>query len=146
MKIFLSFLLVITLHVAYGQSTENKTALGKEDYLKKSKGQKTLARITVGTGLGVFTVGLVMYFSEYGKGLPGGTGFNEKTFKTGETLMYVGGGILLVSVPFHIAYKRNEKLAASLSINNRRIVCPPLANKAFSFVPSLCLSIGLVKH
>jgi hypothetical protein len=146
MKIFLSFLLLATLHLAYGQSTGNRTALGKEDYLKKSKVQKKLASITGGTGLGIFTIGLVIYFSQYGNGLSGGTGYNEKTSKTGETLMYVGGGLVLVSVPFKMAYKRNKKLAASLSFNNRRIVCPPLANKAFSFVPSLCLQIGLVKH
>jgi hypothetical protein len=146
MKILFSFLLLATLHVAYGQSTENKTIPGTEDYLRKSKRQKTLAWITAGTGLGVFTTGLIMYLSEYGNGLPGGTGYNEKTSKTGETLMYVGGGLVLVSVPFRIAYKRNKKLATSLSINNSRVVYPPLKDKAFSFVPSLCLRIGLAKH
>jgi len=146
MKIFLLFLLLITLHIGYGQSTENRTGPGKEDYLKKSKRQKTWGWIAAGTGVGLFTIGLVMYLSEYGDGLPGGTGYNEKTSNTGETLMFVGGGLVLVSIPFQIEYKRNKKLAASVSINNRRIVYPLLVDKTFSFAPSLCLRIGLVKH
>jgi hypothetical protein len=146
MKIIFSFLLIATLHAAYGQSTENKTMPGREDYLRKSKTQKTWAWITGGTGALVFTVGLIMYMSEFEDGLSGAPGYNEKSAKTGETLMYVGGGLVLVSIPFSIAYKKNAKLAVSLSIRNRPVLYPPLAGKSFAFAPSLCVRIDLAKH
>ncbi len=145
MKITFLFLLLATLHLANGQSILSKSTLEKECYLKKSKQQKTLFWIAGGTGVGLFTIGGIMYMSEFGKGLPGGTGYNEKKSKTGETLMYVGVGLALVSVPFRIAYKKNEKAAASLSLENRRVSYPKEVNIVSSSVPVLSLKINLGK-
>jgi hypothetical protein len=143
MRNIFTLFLIATIHCAYGQVTESKGTLKKENYLKKSKRQKTLYWIVGGTGLGLFALGSIMFMSEFGDGLSGSTGYNEKTFKTGETLMYVGGGLTLVTIPLRIGYKNNEKLAASLSLENGGIKHPTKdVSCSSAFFLSLNINLG----
>ena len=145
MKIILLFLLLIIFSCSYGQTKLAQNSLTKEDYLHMSKRQSTFYWITGGAAALFFTIGAIMYFSEYGNGLPGGTGYNEKVSKTGEALMYAGGGLTLVSISFRIASKRNKKIAASLSLKANPI--PSLQDQEIvaQFAPMQSLKITFIK-
>ncbi len=108
------------MQLCYGQSPDNKSNFSKNDYYKKSKNQKKIALVLGISGLAAFATGTVLYLSEFGNGLPGGTGYNDHVSRTGETLMYVGGGLVLACMPFDLASRRNKKIAASISFDNKR--------------------------
>jgi len=148
MKILLLLLLLATIHTAYGQSIKQKNILEKEDYLMKSEKQKKFSLAAGATGIGLMLIGLIIDVSEFGNGMDftGESRSDEKFAKFGETLMIVGSGVALASIPLRNAHKRNQKMAAALSINNKRVVHPPLANKAFPFAPTVSLKISLAQH
>ena len=49
--------------------------------------------------------------------------------------MYIGGRLVIVSVPFRIAYKKYKKIAASLSLQNRRVSYPKEGNLCILLFP-----------
>ena len=97
--IFLS-LLIFTLE-SFGQA-QTSPEISKEFYLKKSKSQKKIGWILLGTGLGIAAAGsAVLIGVEHGGeyGVEGGP------------LLAVGSGIALSSIPFFISSSSNRRKA-----------------------------------
>ncbi|HET9432783.1 MAG TPA: hypothetical protein VFO37_03455, partial [Chitinophagaceae bacterium] len=102
-------LLLIIFTSSFSQSTQDKLPAIENDYLKKSKNQKTAAWILVGVGSLSTLLGTVQVNPDYGEN-------NNSTF------LLVGGLVALgASVPLFIASAKNKKKAMSLTFKSENI-------------------------
>lgn len=120
-------LLIIFVTCVYGQErTSPAGPMTKQDYLKKSKSQKTAAFILLGAGAAC--VAIVA---------PG----NVSLDATGPILV-IGGVCVLSSIPLFIASSKNKKRAmnASAHLNFQRISNYPV--KSAGYVPAFSLKLN----
>ncbi|MEP6711099.1 MAG: hypothetical protein ABJA37_01725 [Ferruginibacter sp.] len=91
--------LLFTATVSFCQETKPSQALTKQEYLQKSKSQKTAAWILLGSGVALFAVAS-----------PGNASFST-------TAVLAVGGIVatLSSIPLFIAAGRNKRKAMNAS-------------------------------
>lgn len=93
----------------------------------------------------IFMIGSLMYMSEFGDGLlpSGDSGYDEKKVKTGEAFMIAGGVLLVASVPFNLAFRKNKKKAMTILLKGEQV--QQLQKNGFiaKSIPSLNLKIGL---
>ncbi|MBL0129819.1 MAG: hypothetical protein IPP43_00775 [Chitinophagaceae bacterium] len=113
----------------------------KQDYLQKSKHQKTAAWILMGGGATLLLTGIVIP-----KGALTHSGFLDDTYKNDgikDAFDLTGIVSMLGSIPFFIASSKNKKKAASLSFKNEPI--PKLQKNSFVYrtIPALTLKIYL---
>jgi hypothetical protein len=131
---------IISLFLAFAANTFSQvdtitshTSL-KLGYLKKSKTQKTVAWVLVGTGTTLMVVGL-----STGLHAANDVSFNEAA--TGGGLI-IGGAILdLGSTPLFIAGAKNKRKAMSVTINNDFV--PSLRQGAIAHIPMPTVSLVL---
>lgn len=126
------FSLLLTLSiVVFGQDPVFVPGTTKQDYLKKSKAQKTTAWVLLGTGTLSVLVGSIEVNPNYGE-------------STNRPYLVVGGLVLIgASIPCFIASGRNRKKAAALSLSNQLV---PQMNKGEMVnraAPSIHLRISL---
>lgn len=130
-KIFVLIMLLAVSATSFSQQTNPSPALTKQDYLQKSKQQKTTAVI-------LMVACPVLMLS------PALIGANSG-FSTVLSYSFTALGFLCLpaSIPFFIASHRNKKKAMSLSFKNEP--APQLQNNSFTnrSVPSLTLKISL---
>ena len=116
---------------ALSQQNNPAPVLTKQDYLKKSKKQKTAAWILAGVGTLSVILGTIEVNPDYGEN-------NNSSF-------FLVGGLVAIgaSVPLFIASARNKKKGMSLSFKNNTV--PRLRNNNLnnSSVPSISLRVGL---
>jgi hypothetical protein len=114
------------------QQTNLSPSVTKQDYLKKSKKQKTIAFVLAGGGSIAWLAGLGKYMNQEDN-IDGG----------GEAAMIIGGTVALVSIPFFIISSKNKKKAMRMSFKNQ--VIPQLQNSGFVHrtIPSINLKIDL---
>ena len=124
-------LLLIILNNSFSQSTQDNTTAIQNDYLKKSKNQKTAAWILVGVGSLSTLLGTIQVNPDYG-------GNNNSTF------LLVGGLVTLgASVPLFIASARNRKKAMSLTFKNETTQQIQNSGIVNQNIPSLNLKLNL---
>ena len=147
-KIIVFTLLLIVSATSFSQQTTPSPALTKQDYLKKSKGQKTAAWVLLGGGFACTVTGYVIVKNSLTSGdnffgISYNTGELDKDFVAGEIIFFTGAAAMLGSIPLFIASSRNKRKAMSLSFKNETI--PQLQKNSFvySAVPSLTLKISL---
>ena len=104
----------------------------KQDLLKKSKRQKTIAFVLIGGGSIAWLAGLNKYMNQEDN-MDGG----------GEAAMIIGGTAALGSIPLFIISSKNKKKAMSMSFKNQRIPQLYGSNFVYRLVPSLNLKIVL---
>lgn len=148
--ILITCLLVLSTATFSQQSTSSPT-LTKQDYLQKSKHQKTAAWWLLGGGLAVSSTGLLIAApkatNDYVNIVTGIITLNPtapQTNYTGETILLVVGTAAMVSSVFcFIASGKNKRKGMSLSFKNE--TAPLLQNGGFTnlSVPSLTLKISL---
>ncbi|MBL0068750.1 MAG: hypothetical protein IPP39_09750 [Chitinophagaceae bacterium] len=145
MKKSIVFLLLLMLSVTtFSQPTiNNDEPTTKSDYLQKSKKQSTVALATSIPGVVLVTIGGIMYMSEFGNGLIPGGDYQEETFNAGGIFILAGSALIMVAIPFHLAARKNKKIAMSLGFKN--VPMPELQknNPVAISVPSLSLKINL---
>lgn len=144
MRTFLLVLMLSIVHFVLGQTPESPSNLTKEHYLEKAKTQKTWSGVLGFTGLGVLTAGMIMTLAELEDGFSNPSGSGKGSTQMGETLAYIGGGLIIISLPLQFAYKRNQKISASIAVENRRIWMPQQEALTSRFHPSLSLELGLI--
>ncbi|HEY0060045.1 MAG TPA: hypothetical protein VGB56_12995 [Flavisolibacter sp.] len=83
----------------------------KEDYLRRSKQQKTTGTILVIGGGAVALVGGALWFLSPIAGLAEG-GDVDGAKRTGQTMVLTGTAIGLLSIPFFISGSKNKQAAA----------------------------------
>jgi hypothetical protein len=100
-KIFLCIFACCAISAAYSQQADSLKILTKEDYLKKSKQQKTAAWVLLGAaGLGIAVAA------------PG-----DVDFSTLGTIVIAAGLATVSSIVLFIASSKNKKKANSFSIH-----------------------------
>lgn len=144
-KIHLSLCLVMASFYCNAQFNNERNTINQESFSAKKSPQKTIYLATAIPGVVLLSVGFVMFLSDYGEGLPGGSGADEKKMKTGETLMYVGGGLTLISIPFYIASRRNNGFHITMDVKNNKMLMVHKTNFIDRYYPSLSLKIDISK-
>ncbi|MFN2440762.1 MAG: hypothetical protein ABR503_16275 [Chitinophagaceae bacterium] len=141
-NIFLFTLLVIAAPV-FSQQTNPPQSLKHQDYLKKSKNQKTAAGVMLIGGTVTMTVGVGIALGGGGLDCAFGSPDCKKNQTLAGILFYSGSAAILGSIPLFIAAGKNKKKGMSLSVSGQpapRIIKNNLAHKT---VPSITLKIGL---
>jgi len=133
-KTILFAISLIMSAASFSQQTNSQTALTKEDYLKKSKNQKTTAWVMLGGGAAFILVGDLIGNSKESSFSDAGTGF---------IIAGVGALSMLGSIPLFIASGRNKRKAMSMSFKNEMIPQLQNGNLVNRSVPSLSLKISL---
>jgi ABC-type enterochelin transport system permease subunit len=137
--IFLSFLLIASV-TAFSQQIKTSPVLTKQDYLKKSKTQKTIAWILAGTGVGFVTAAIATAsVNDVVNAIVG----DDSGLNTSAIFLVIGGITTVSSVPLFIASGRNKKKGMSLSFKNE--IAPQLRENSFvnRYIPSFSLKINL---
>ena len=135
MKKNILFFLLLTMSVtSFCQQTNPAPTLIKQDYLKKSRNQKTAAWCLLGGG--VFAFGLGSIQPDFLKGA-------EKSGAPQIMVMLTGMVSMGVSVPFFISAAKNKKKAMSLSFKNETLPQIYKSRLVYNNIPSLTLKINL---
>ncbi len=134
MKKTLIFLILLLFIVKGFSQTISSTEFSKEDYLKKSKNQKTTGWILLGGGVAMAVIGAASFSSSWD------SESNTTTDISGFSML---GGVAssLVSIPFFISSGRNARKASKLSLNYQPILVPNQVSLAQNTLPSLSLTI-----
>lgn len=118
-KIQLILIFSALAFISYSQPGNPSIPLTKQDYLKKSKHQKTAGWLLLGGGTIAWVVGVSKYMNQ-----------NDNKDGGGEAAMVIGGIAGLSSIPFFIMASKNKKKAISLSFKNQ--IIPQLQKNYFS--------------
>ena len=144
MKILLLFLILGLAFSSFGQG-KTQAGISQNDYLRKSKKQKTTGWILLAGGAALLTTGLAIPEGEV-------TGFNvypdwsDKHKNDNLKAAFSLTGILSMagSVPFFIASSKNKLRSwTTVSFANQRILLPRQSNFVVCAQPGLTLKIGL---
>lgn len=127
--ITLAILLMVSV-VSFSQQTNPSPALTKQDYLQKSKNQKSYAWILLGSGAVIF-----------GIAAPGNVSLDVLG-----PLVVVGAVATLASIPLFIASAKNKRRAHATNVFFKMETAPQLQNSSFANrpVPSLSFKISLL--
>lgn len=123
-KIILSLCIICFSATAFSQTETDSIPVTKEDYLKKSKNQKTAAWILLGTGVVLDIAGIVTTGNNADKELGNLFSGKQSVNHTSEYILYITGTAALAgSLTLFIAAKRNKKkaLSTSFEINNQQL-------------------------
>jgi len=140
MKKFTIILLLLVLSAATF-SQQITPSFTRQDYLKKSKTQKTVGWILLGAGTTMMVAGSIVWSNAVEED---GSIFAAWTTTKGSTLTAVGFFTALGSIPvFIIAGKNKRKATASLTYKNE--YAPKLVNSFLvnHKIPSLTLRVDL---
>lgn len=144
-KAFIIFILFVLSVNSFGQQSNRDIAKTKQDYLQKSKDQKTLAWILLSTGAVSSATGLIIgnnnFYEELGSVIT--TGQDDKDYKAGEFLFYTGLVLIGGSIPFFIAAGKNRKKAMNMSFRFQPSPYPPVSGLAKKKIPALTLQVHL---
>ncbi|HMK26943.1 MAG TPA: hypothetical protein VK483_13010 [Chitinophagaceae bacterium] len=149
-KIILFILLLTMSATLFSQQTNTLPALTKQDYLRKSKNQKTAAWILVAGGAAMIVTGGVVWSNEINKKAetdPFGAWADMYTTTSGDWIAVAGVVAAAGSIPLFIAASKNKRKAMSLSFKKETVPSRLLSGQKGSFVnqsiPSLSLKINL---
>jgi hypothetical protein len=132
-KIIISVALVVLAVQLFSQAPAG-SALSKQDYLNKSKNQKTIGWVMLGGGVVLATAGFIAYGSQFDL-----SGRGEGYAIAGAA----GIGIALGSIPFFISSAKNARKAAEISFRNQQIVMPQQNMWVLKMQPAITLKIAL---
>ncbi len=139
MKKLIAFLLILAVSTtSFSQTTT--PSLEKNDYLKKSKSQKTIAWILAGSGVGMAAIAIASYnYGDVANVIEG----DNSSINTKGAFFVIGGVAAISSIPFFIASGRNKRKGMSLSFKNE--TAPQIQKNSFVYraIPSLTLKMGL---
>ncbi len=141
---------LVTFFSCFAQEITSETpkpVLTKDEYLKKSRGQKTGAIVLISAG-GVLTiVGMAVAVNNFEIDFGGTYGSSNQTDNSNETLsgvLVIGGlAAMLGSIPLFVSSHRNKKRALQLSFINEPALHLQKSMVFYKAVPSVKLKIGL---
>ena len=130
-KLFLFSLLLALFATSLAQQTNSSSALTKQDYLQKSKRQKTTAKILLGGGFVTF--------------ISGAATMGGKCSENVGSHILIGAGFtaMIISVPVFISASKNKRKAISMTLKSQLV--PQFQETGFIHraVPSLHLKISI---
>jgi hypothetical protein len=128
-------LLTLMLFIVKGFSQAVSSAsFSKEDYLQKSKKQKTTGWVFLSTGIALTIIGVIGFETS-------DDDFNDNSTNTYGALIAGGSIIALGSIPFFISSGSNIRKAATLTLNYQPILIPNRDCLVQSSQPSLSVTI-----
>lgn len=139
-KVILSLTILLLITHAFSQDT-TLPVLTKEDFLKKSKSQKTGAWVLLGTSV-VSLLGAAATY-EFTINLSGDPAYDESKNIGSTVLAIVGVGSLASSITLFIAAGRNRRKATYLTINQESILLPENFTRHSETYPAASLVIRL---
>jgi hypothetical protein len=133
-KIFICTMMMAMAATSFCQETNSTQPHTKQDYLKKSKDQKTAAWVLLGGGTVMIGTGFLI-------GARKESSFDDAA--TGFIIAVVGVVSDIGSIPLFIASGRNKRKAIRISFRNE--TAPQLLKNSFAYrsVPSVTLKISL---
>jgi hypothetical protein len=145
-KMIVFSMLILISAASFSQQTKPSEVLTKQDYLQKSKHQKTAAWLLLGGGAAFTITGYAILVNSANYtffGINTSTGRLDKGVTAGEILFFAGDAAMLGSIPLFIASHRNMKKSMSLSFKNE--TAPQIQKTSFVYrpVPSLTLKLNL---
>ena len=125
---------------SFSQPDNTSTPLTKQDYLQKSKHQKTAAWILLGGGGTFIVTGIIIPRGELTH-----EGFWNSYKNDGIKGSFVLSGTLamLGSIPLFIAGGKNKRKGTSLSFKNEKMLQLQKSSLAYRSIPSLSVKINL---
>lgn len=131
-KIILGFILLLLATTTFSQQNNPTSTMTEQDYLKKSKHQKTFAWVLLGGGILSTSLGLA------------GSGINPDYGEKGGNGFLVTGLVAIgASIPLFIASSKNKRKAASISINNKPSLQVQKSSFVYKSIPSITFKLQL---
>ena len=134
-------LLLMFVVTTFSQKNNPKPTLTKEDYLQKSKKQRTVAWILLCGGATFLLTGIIIPKGDVIHETILGYDYENDGIKG--TFQLTGILSMLGSIPFFTASKKNSKRAMSFSFRNETPPQLVKSNFVYGSVPSLTFKIGL---
>ena len=138
MKLIFNLLLLIIPLTSHASSAETK-----DDYLTKSKHQKTAAWIMLGGGWGLGIAGVVVGFNGTVDLLSGQFDKAGNNIGAGGILIIASGAAMLGSIPLFIAAGKNKRKGMSLSFTNQPTSALVKNITGNRYVPSVSVTFNL---
>jgi len=117
-KVIFCFMLLVISATCFSQIATSQQLLTKEDYLLKSKNQKTTGWILTGGGSTLFLIGVGLLSSNILVEYPNSQKVKNRE-TTGLVLLSAGGAAIAGGVVCFIASKRNRRRAATLDMQQQ---------------------------
>ncbi len=139
-KIIALTLLLAFAAASFGQQSVQKQSSTQDDYLKKSKTQKTIATILLVGGAASLLTGRLIPKGEFEGGFIFTSSYKNDGIKS--TLGGIGSLSMLASIPFYIASSKNKRRAnaATFSFNNQKVIFPKQNTLVLKTQPTLTLN------
>jgi phosphate/sulfate permease len=117
-KNILFVLLLVVSTNAFSQQTNPSQKISGENYLKKSKNQKTAAWVLLGGGVALITTAFAVGMNDAAEDLAGilFLGEEQQSSNTGEVLFYTGLVSMAGSIPLFIASSKNKRKAEKIAV------------------------------
>jgi hypothetical protein len=115
--------------------------MSKQDYLEKSRRQKTAGFIMLGGGVVMATSGIVLFSENFV--LFGASEAEDRALGVGAAMFVVGGLAAIGSIPVFISSSMNAKRAAQLSFNHLPTNIPKYSGNIPRSIPSITFSVPL---
>jgi hypothetical protein len=126
-------LLLFTVN-AFSQAIPSNE-FSKEYYLQKSKSQKSTGWILLGGGAALAIIGLIGFSSTFDI-------WDSSSESDSYGYLMLGGSVIsLASIPMFISSGKNNRKAATISLNNQSILVPKQGSLVQNSQPSLSLKI-----
>jgi len=132
---FLILLFIFVLN-SFSQTISNPT-FTKDYYMQKSKNQKTVAWVLLGSGLGIAATGGIVQLIHENKRAGG----FDLDF-TGAFIAIAGGVVILPSIPFFISSAKNGKKAVTITLSNQQTPGLQQGTIVLTSQPTLSLKIN----
>ena len=125
-------MLLLMTASSFCQQTDHSQSLTRQDYLKKSKNQKTTAWILLGGGIALGVAGPILWSS---------TGISDSGV---DVLMVSGAASIVGSIPLFIAAGRNKRkgMNASAYFQIRQNSVPVHTGLTLHSTPTLSLKLN----
>ena len=137
-ELLLVFVSVLIYSESFSQQTNPGPSLSKQDYLTKSKKQKTAAWGLLGFGAAMLVGGTIIASSEAEDRWDEGGG---EGLEAAAVVAAIGVAAMAGSIPFFIASGKNKRKAAAFSFNNLRI--PHIKNGSMVYRPMPAVSLKI---
>ena len=146
-KIIVSIMPLIIAANCFCQQTHFTQNLSREDYIKKSKHQKTAAWIMLGGGAALavtdLAIGIHSVYDEFGTVFT--SGHDDRSFVAGEIVFYTGLASMVGSIPLFVASARNKRKSMAISTYFKIERYVAIQNNGFSnqLYPAISLHMNL---
>jgi hypothetical protein len=145
MKKITLLLLMLPFAIQSFSQSSTKPTFSKEDYMTKSRINKTAAWVLLGSGAGLIIAGVIVQVNDIANYVDVNTNgeTTDDVSVTGFIMLGAGIGTACSSIPFFIGGAKNKRRAAKVAFINQKILMPQKNSFAFKSQPALSIKISL---